>query len=140
MLKGNDGKLVTSLDEQDRILKEVWDPLWLKHCGNETWAAAKEQFVNRLPQSVLQLGKIKVHHIRKALKRMRAAASLGADLWGVDELRALPDTVLQHLADVLSAMESDGRGEWPQELLQAFVALIPKTENDPSPIKQRPSP
>ena len=47
----------------------------------------------------------------------------GLDHWGPGELKALPHTYLEGLADILNRVEQ--KGEWPQELRQVMVALNP---------------
>ena len=76
--------------------------------------------------------------IFEALAKMRAQSAIGADLWAVDELRALPDCALEALANVYNVLEQDAQGKWPTEMLEAFVALIPKEDGAVEVQSQRP--
>ena len=68
---------------------------------------------------------ITVYRIKRVLKRMSPHKAKGLDHWGPDELKALPHTYLEGLADIHNAAEEE-KGEWPAELRQVMVALNPK--------------
>ena len=53
-----------------------------------------------------------------------------------DPRQALPSEVVARLADLLAMIEATG--VWPRELLQAYVALIPKASGGSRPQDQRP--
>jgi len=50
--------------------------------------------------------------------------------------RSLPDEVLSRVADLLTLVEKDGR--WPEELIHAYVTMIPKASGGSRPQDQRP--
>ena len=60
----------------------------------------------------------------QVLGLMAASGSSGMDGWRVAELKALPEPVLNLLADLFNCIESSGR--WPLALERALVSLIPK--------------
>ncbi|KAJ9469098.1 Retrovirus-related Pol polyprotein from type-2 retrotransposable element R2DM [Diplonema papillatum] len=57
------------------------------------------------------------------------------DGWHLDELKALPDELLDGFATLFNLVEE--RGEWPKGMLTSLVSLIPKTD-DTSPTNLRP--
>ena len=60
----------------------------------------------------------------------------GLDGWGWRELKVLPVSWYDELARVLSKVEDVG--VWPDGLLDAYIAMIPKTDGDATPLGQRP--
>ena len=63
-----------------------------------------------------------------------AAGSLAG--WGWRELKVLPLSWYDELARILTKVEDVG--VWPDGLLDAFIAMIPKTDGDATPLSQRP--
>ena len=68
------------------------------------------------------------------LRKSVTAGSL--DGWGWRELKALPVSWFDELARVLTVVEDTG--VWPDGLLDAYIAMIPKTDGDATPLGQRP--
>ena len=62
--------------------------------------------------------------LRKVLNEMPGGKSKGYDSWAPNELRALPDTYLDALAQLLNDCEDQGR--WPRTMGRPIIALIPK--------------
>ena len=60
----------------------------------------------------------------------------GLDGWAWNEIKALSLSWFVGLALVLRQIEAVG--EWPQGLLDAYIAMIPKAEGDSTPLGQRP--
>ena len=58
------------------------------------------------------------------------------DGWAWNEIKALSLSWFVGLALVLRHIEAAGR--WPQGLLDAYIAMIPKAEGDSTPLGQRP--
>ncbi len=85
-----------------------------------------------LPRNVVTLAPLSAACLRRTLGRMKVRTATGVDAWTVAELRSLPDWSLQRLADALNSIEA-GTQEWPHSTLEAWVSLIPKTENSPLP-------
>ena len=60
----------------------------------------------------------------------------GLDGWAWNEIKALPLPRFSGLAILLELVESTGI--WPQGLLDAYIAMIPKADGDSTPLGQRP--
>ena len=68
--------------------------------------------------------------------RGKKSTSGGLDGWGWRELKALPLHWFDGLARILRLVEETG--VWPDGLLDAYVAMIPKSGGDATPLGQRP--
>ena len=68
------------------------------------------------------------------VRRKGATGSL--DGWGWRELKVLPVSWFDELARILTVVED--LGVWPDGLLDAYIAMIPKTDGDATPLGQRP--
>ena len=66
-------------------------------------------------------------------KKLRRVVWMG---WAWNEIKALPLPWFSGLAILLDLVESTGT--WPQVLLDAYIAKIPKEDGDSSPLGQRP--
>ena len=67
----------------------------------------------------------------------RKGATAGSlDGWGWRELKVLPVSWFDELAPILTLFEDTGI--WPDGLLDAYIAMIPKTDGDATPLGQRP--
>ena len=67
----------------------------------------------------------------------RKSATAGSlDGWGWKELKVLPVSWFDELARILSLVEDTG--VWPDGLLDAYIAMIPKTDGDAALLGQRP--
>ena len=67
----------------------------------------------------------------------RKGATAGSlDGWGWRELKVLPVSWYDELACILAKVEDIG--VWPDRLLDAYSAMIPKTDGDATPLGQRP--
>ena len=62
--------------------------------------------------------------------------SLRLVVWMVGELKALPPPWFDGLARILTKVEDIG--VWPDGLLDAYIAMIPKTDGNATPLGQRP--
>ena len=68
---------------------------------------------------------------------LRKGVSAGSlDGWGWRELKALPVSWFDELARILTKVED--LVVWPDGLLDAYIAMIPKTDGDATPLGQRP--
>ena len=105
------GQRDTSLEEFDFEV-EGWLPL------------LPEVFLPRLTGQVLA----------DVVQRKGAAGSFDGWVWR--ELKVLPVAWFDGLASILSRVED--LGVWPDGLLDAFIAMIPKTDGDAAPLGQRP--
>ena len=68
------------------------------------------------------------------LRKGATASSL--DGWGWRELKVLPVAWYDELARILTVVED--LGVWPDGLLDAYIAMIPKTDGDATPLGQWP--
>ena len=59
----------------------------------------------------------------------------GLDGWGSREFKVLPVAWFDGLARIFSCVEDSGI--WPEGLLDAYVAMIPKVDGDATPLGQR---
>ena len=66
----------------------------------------------------------------------KSATAGSLDGWGWRELKVLPVSWFDELARVLAKFEDFG--VWPDGLLDAYIAMIPKTDGDATPLGQRP--
>ena len=60
----------------------------------------------------------------------------GLDGWGWREMKVLPVSWFDELARILTKVED--LGVWPHGLLDAYIAMIPKTDGGATPLGQRP--
>ena len=67
---------------------------------------------------------------------LKSATAGGLDGWGWRELKVFPVTWFDQLARILTLVEDTG--VWPDGLLDAYIAMIPKTDGDATPLGQRP--
>ena len=68
--------------------------------------------------------------------RAKKSTAGGFDGWAWNEIRALLLPWFSGLAILLELVETTG--VWPQEMLDAYVAMIPKADGNSAPLGQRP--
>ena len=68
--------------------------------------------------------------------RRKSATAGSLDGWGWRELKVLPVAWFDGLARILAKVEEFGI--WPDGLLDAYIAMIPKVDGDATPLGQRP--
>ena len=66
----------------------------------------------------------------------KGATASSLDRWVWREFKVLPVSWFNDLARILSKVEEIG--VWPERLLDAYIALIPKTDGDATHLGQRP--
>ena len=62
----------------------------------------------------------------------KKSTAAGLDGWAWNEIKALSLSWFVGLALVLRQVEA--AGQWPQGLLDAYIAMIPKAEGDSTPL------
>ena len=67
---------------------------------------------------------------------LRSLQQVRLDGWAWNEIKALPLPWFSGLAILLQLVETSG--VWPQGLLDAYIAMIPKADGDSTPLGQRP--
>ena len=68
--------------------------------------------------------------------RKKKSTAGGLDGWGWKEFKTLPPPWFDGLARILRLVEETG--VWPDGLLDAYVAMIPKSGGDATPLGHRP--
>ena len=66
----------------------------------------------------------------------KSATAGSLDGWGWREVKVLPVSWYDGLARILTKVEDTG--VWPDGLLDAYIAMIPKIDSDATPLGQRP--
>ena len=91
---------------------------------------------DHLPQEdLLDLAILTGEELHEVAMAKKSTAG-GFDGWAWNEIKALSLSWFVGLALVLRQIEAAGR--WPQNLLDAYIAMIPKAEGDSIPLGQRP--
>ena len=89
-----------------------------------------------MPQETyLDLPRSTGHYLQEVARAEKSTAG-GLDGWAWNEIKALPLPWFSGLAILLELVESTG--SWPQGLLDAYIAMIPKADGDSTPLGQRP--
>ena len=120
-----DGTPTANVREMDELVRAAWGPINRKYAEGpepcpETFVAKYGHLLHRVPMLAKQLTR---PYLRRRLMAMRPSA-MGLDGWSLQDLRALPDRVLQWLAQLLALIEEVG--QWPALLAQGYTSLIPK--------------
>ena len=89
-----------------------------------TYQAWKAAFGHLLQPQACCLPPITGAHIKARLKSLASRGAPGADSWTVPEAAALPESLLDLVADLFMAIERGG--DWPPALLFGLVPLLPK--------------
>ncbi|KAJ9463405.1 Retrovirus-related Pol polyprotein from type-1 retrotransposable element R2, partial [Diplonema papillatum] len=134
-----DGRLTANVEEMDEVLQEAWDPI-LRMYGEgrpePEYEVFRRAFEGFIPRRQMDLRDVTGRELRDVLnKRKKKTTACGVDGWRLDELKALPDELLDGFATLFNLVEE--RGEWPKGMLTSLVSLIPKTD-DTSPTNLRP--
>ena len=121
----------------DAEFRNAWMPYF---CRSGHPAVTPEQFLgfigHLLPQETyLDLPRITGRDLQEVARAKKATAG-GLDGWALNEIKALPLPWFSGLAILLELVETTGT--WPQGLLDAYIAMIPKTDGDSTPLDQRP--
>ena len=121
----------------DAELREAWMPFF---CRSGHPVVNPDQFLDYgghlLPQEpYLDLPKITGRDLQEVARATKSTAG-GLDGWAWNEIKALPLPWFSGLAILLDLVETTGI--WPQGLLGAYIAMIPKADGDSTPLGQRP--
>ena len=73
--------------------------------------------------------------LHEVVQRKKSTAG-SLDGWGWREFKALPVAWSNRLAAIFTLVEEEG--VWLDGLLDAYIAMIPKTDGDSTPLGQRP--
>ena len=121
----------------DAHFRKAWMPYFRRDGHPVVTAQAFLEFVgDHLPQETLLdlpiLTGVDLYEVAMAKK----STAGGLDGWAWNEIKALSLSWFVGLALVLRQIEAAGK--WPQGLLDAYIAMIPKAEGDSTPLGQRP--
>ena len=84
----------------------------------------------------LDLPRITGRDLQEVARAQKSSAG-GLDGWAWNEIKALPLPWFSGLAILLELVETSGI--WPQGLLDAYIAMIPKADGDTTPWVKGPS-
>ena len=132
MLLRADGTLTSSLQEVDELLRAEWLPVFQKCCPataipEPSWEAFKTRFGAHVPQHCDgRVDALTPIILRETLGRMSNKTSLGAGGWSVQELKLLPDALLELLCEFFHLVERTGH--WPETLCLGLITPLVKDE------------
>ena len=121
----------------DEEFRNAWLPYFCRSGQRDT---SLEEFSFEVPGwlpllPVFDLPRLTGQMLYDVVHRKGAAAG-SLDGWCWRELKALPVSWFDELARILTLVEDTG--VWPHGLLDAYIAMIPKTDGDATPLGQRP--
>ena len=120
----------------DEEFRKAW-PRYFCHSGQRE--TGLEEFTHEvegwLPLPEVALRRLTGEMLADVVHRKGAIAG-SLDGWGWREFKALPVSWFDGLARILSKVEDSG--VWPEGLLDAYIAIIPKIDGDATPLGQRP--
>ena len=121
----------------DAHFRKAWMPYFRREGHPVVTVHAFLEFVgDHLPQEpFLDLPVLTGEDLYEAAMANKSTAA-GLDGWAWNEIKALSLSWFVGLALVLRQVEAVG--QWPQGLLDAYIAMIPKAEGDSTPPGQRP--
>ena len=121
----------------DAEFRKAWMPYFCRSGHPQVSADQFLGFIGHfLPQEdFLELPRITGRDLQEVARAKRATAG-GLDGWAWNEVKALPLPWFSGLAILLELVETTGT--WPQGLLDAYIAMIPKADGDSTPLGQRP--
>ena len=118
----------------DAEFRKAWMPFF---CWSGHPVVSPDQFLDfvghLLPQEPY-LPRITGRDLQEVARAKSTAG--GLDGWAWNEIKALPLPWFSGLAIFLELVETSG--VWPQGLLDAYLAMIPKVDGDSTPLSQRP--
>ena len=128
MLQAADGSWIGNAKDIDEMLRGAWDPIFCVYASRPepSWELFLERFGTYIGKHPMEARRLKGEDLQRTLQRMKPMQASGSDGWRVSEMKRLPLTLLNKLADVLHMIEETGI--WPAALEQAAVTLIPKDE------------
>ena len=113
-------------------IDEEFGKAWLPYfCRSGQREASLDEF----HRDEVSLPRLTGQVLADVVQRKGVSAS-GLDGWGWRELKVLLVSWYDELARILSKVEHTG--VWPDGLLDAYIAMIPKTDGDATPLGQRP--
>ena len=122
----------------DAEFRKAWMPFF---CMSGHPVVTTDQFLefvgHLLPQEPqLDLPRSTGRDLQEVAKAKKSTAG-GLDGWAWNEIKALPLPWFSGIAFLLELVGTSG--VWPQGLLDACIAMIPKADGDPNPLVSGPS-
>ena len=126
MLQRPDRSFTAHPGEMDELLRAAWGPIFAmyKDLPEPSWEPFAQRFGRYVQTIPMNLGDLTAQDLRATLSKQSSRCAAGVEGWRVAELKALPDLLLDKLAQVLNKVEQSGR--WPRALERALVALVPR--------------
>ena len=146
-----DGTGAGSLEEVDEAMRQFWaEEVLNKDRGvdaDERWRTYEASEFGRLlwerdrrqqgeSPGVWQNSGWSRERVAAVLGRMNAQAAPGPRQLPIAMWRCMPEEVHEGVANLLNLVEAEGR--WPREVCEAYVAVIPKTDESTAPNDYRP--
>ncbi|KAJ9442599.1 hypothetical protein DIPPA_26124 [Diplonema papillatum] len=130
-------RVTANVDEMDAVLQSAWDPIFrsYKEQPEPLYNLFADRFKSYIHRQPMEVEEITGADLRALLMKKSAKGACGVDGWRMAELKALPDPMLDALAELLNLVERTG--EWPRALQTALVTMTPKGD-DNDPVKMRP--
>ncbi len=88
-LEGPNGIVVANLAAIEKLIREIWPPLWCKHQGDEHWERSFDAVDRLLPEGVVHLLPLTREDLAATIVRTRNRSSCAADAWAVGELKPM---------------------------------------------------
>ena len=121
----------------DAEFRKAWLPYF---CRSGQREASLEEFDDEVEGWLLLLPEVSLPcftgQMLADVVQHKSATAGSLDGWGWRELKVLPVSWYDGLARILTKVED--LGVWPDGLLDAYIAMIPKTDGDATPLGQRP--
>ena len=121
----------------DEEFRKAWLPYFCRSGQRETsldeFSFEVEGWLPLLPE--VHLPPLTGQMLADVVQRKGVTAG-SLDGWGWRELKVLPLSWYDELARILTKVEDVG--VWPDGLLDAYIAMIPKTDGDATPLGHRP--
>ena len=122
----------------DEEFRKAWLPYF---CRSGQREASLEEFAREVEGWLPLLPEVSLpcltFQMLADVVRSKGATAGSLDGWGWRELKVLPVSWYDGLARILTSVEDTG--VWPDGLLDAYIAMIPKTDGVATPLGQRPS-
>ena len=119
--------LIPTSDVQDinRMTIKFWEQYWM--CDDEPDLEAIHEAMSSIPPVLSFPATIQVQEVRDAIKQFNPQRARGPDLFSNEDLKRLPLELISQFCQVFNLCQT--QTEWPQSLLDATVALLPKEEH-----------
>ena len=121
----------------DEEFRKAWLPYFCRSGQRET---SLEEFDHEVGRWLPLLPEVSLPRLTGQVLadvvQCKSATAGSLDGWGWRELKVLPVSWCDELTRILTKVED--LGVWPYGLLDAYIAMIPETDGDATPLGQRP--